>query len=97
MTTTTDRPAVTYCPRWCKEERDIHNVGRHESGLTYIDLPRGAGTLFVNVEQSATDPAGCPSVAVHNGDDHVLDASPSTMRSLAAALVHAADVAEGLR
>ncbi len=96
MTTTDDRPTVT-CPSWCIEGSDHHAAGVHASSVTYVDLPNGRESLYVNLEQLLTDRAR-PSVTVYKGDLPVIDGGePSSMRSLAALLVHAADLAQGLR
>ncbi len=50
MTTTDDRATVT-CPSWCIEASDHHTAGVHASSVTYVDLPNGRESPYVNLEQ----------------------------------------------
>lgn len=93
--TLVDESKLTVCPGWCIEEKGYHG-DLHESQLTYVDVPAAKTTIYIALAEDATSFAR-PSVTVHYGDNLLLSQSSSVMRSLAAALVAAADRAEGIR
>lgn len=89
-------PRPTPCPSWCADKPDPRTHPElHQSLTTSVEFPDE--DVYVNLEQPAY-PAFYvrPYVNLHRGDEPLFTAPPAAMRSLAAQLVAAADVLEGL-
>jgi hypothetical protein len=99
--TTTTVPTTTTCPAWCREDAEHEHA--HEAAVSLIDRGRLAVSLIQGrrfdrddlglvhppelVELSSEDPRG--------GDKaQLLVCSPEEARSLAAAMIRAADTIE---
>lgn len=100
MTTTIPTPERIWsviCPSWCAAlEPGVDHVDHpdlHQSLVTSVEVD--GNRVHVNLEQQARsrEPA---HVAVYRGDDELFTAPAPAMRSLAAQLVAAADLLEGL-
>lgn len=90
-------PRISPCRSWCADFQSNPDFRTHpelhQSVTSSVEFPVG-DDIHVGLEQ--TTRGDRPYVTLYHGDVELLTAQPAVMRSLAAQLVAAADVLEGL-